>query len=58
MLCCNRSYQKNFDENLKDRFDNAYNFCKLDINKSILMLQKGAYGYENIDDWKNFFEAL
>ena len=43
MLCCNRSYQKNFDENLKDRFANAYNFCKLDINKSILILQKGAY---------------
>lgn len=58
MLCCNRSYQKNFDENLKDRFANAYNFCKLDINKSILMLQKSAYRYENIDDWKNFFEAL
>ena len=54
MLCCNRSYQKNFDENLKDRFANAYNFRNLDINKSILMLQKGAYRYENIDDWKNF----
>ena len=58
MLCCNRSYQKNFDENLKDRFANAYNFRNLDINKSILMLQKGAYRYENIDDWKIFFEAL
>lgn len=58
MLCCNRSYQKNFDENLKDRFANAYNFRNLDINKSILMLQKSAYRYENIDDWKNFFEAL
>lgn len=58
MLCCNRSYQKKFDENLKDRFANAYNFRNLDINKSILMLQKGAYRYENIDDWKNFFEAL
>ena len=41
-LWCSRNYQKKFDENLKKRFFNAYKFSNPDINKFILMLQKGV----------------
>ena len=36
-LCCNKSYEKRFDENLKKRFFNIHKFSKHDINKYILL---------------------
>ena len=44
-LCCNRTYQKTFDGNLKKRYFNTYTFSSRDINKFILLLRKGAYPY-------------
>ena len=45
-FCCNEYYQKNFEEILKKRFANIYKFSNHDINKFILLLQKGVYPYE------------
>ena len=44
-------YQQNFDERLKEQFFNTYKFSKHDNNKFILLLQKGIYPYEYMDDW-------
>ena len=41
-LCCNKNYQKKFDENLKMKFTNI-----------ILLLREGIYPYEYIGDWRN-----
>ena len=37
-LCCNRKYQKKFDENLKKHFANTYKFSNHDINTFVLLL--------------------
>ena len=41
---------------MKKRFANTYNFSNHDINKSVLLLGKGVYLYEYMDDWKKFNE--
>ena len=51
-LCYNKNYQK-FHENLK-KFANTYEPAKQDIIKFILLLKKGVYPYEWIDDWYKF----
>ena len=57
-LCWNKNYQKRFDENLKKRLFNTFKFSNLDINKSILLLQKAVYPYVYMDDWEIFNETL
>ena len=39
------------------RFANTHEFCDGDINKFILLLRKGVYPYEYIDNWKRFNET-
>ena len=53
-LCRNENYQKAFDENFKKRFANTYNFPNHDISKFFLLLRKGVYPYEYIDDREKF----
>ena len=36
-LCCNKNYQKKFDENLKMQFVNTYKYSNHDISKFILL---------------------
>ena len=55
-LCCNKNYQHKFDEKLKERFFNTYKFFNYNNNKFILLLRKGVYPYEYMDDWKKFNE--
>ena len=55
-LCCNRNHQIQFDENLKKRFVNTYNFSKHCINKFILLLEKRVYPYEYMHNWQKFNE--
>ena len=48
---------KNSKELIK-RFANTYEFCNKDINKFVLLLKKGVYPYEYMDNWERFDEML
>ena len=56
-LSCNKNYWNKLDEELKKKFKNTNKFSNNDINKFILLLRKGVYPYEYMDDWENFNEA-
>ena len=51
---CKKNYEKNFNEELIQRFANAYEFCDGDLNKLIFLLSKGVYPYEYMDSWQRF----
>ena len=57
---CKRRYSKKISEklekNLIKKFKNTYRFCNKDINKFMLLLRKGIYPYEYMDDWNRFDE--
>ena len=38
-------------------FKNTFKFSDNDINKFILLLRKGIYPYEYVDDWEKFNET-
>ena len=54
---CKKNYKKNFNKELIKRFANIYEFCNEDINKSILLVRKGVYPYEHMDNWERFDET-
>ena len=47
---CEQYYKKNFNKELIKRFKSAYEFCNKDLNKFILLLRKGVYLYEYMDN--------
>ena len=49
-LSYNKDYSNKIDEELKKRFKNTLKFSNNDINKFILLLRKGVYPYEYMDD--------
>ena len=49
-LFCNKDCLNKIDEELKKRFKNTFKFSNNDINKFILLLRKGVYPYEYMDD--------
>ena len=53
---CKMNYEKNFNKELIKRFGNTYNLCNGDLNKFILLLRKGVYSYEHMDNWERFDE--
>ena len=57
-LICNKSYQIKFYGKLKEQVFNAYKLSNHDNNKFILLLQKGVYPHEYMDDWGKFNETL
>ena len=57
-LSCNKDYSNKIVEELKKRFKNTFKFSNNDINKFILLLRKGVYRYEYMDDWEKFNETL
>ena len=52
-----KDYLNKTDDELKKRFNNTFKFSDNDINKSIFLLQKGAYPYEYMDEWEKFNET-
>ena len=57
-LSRNKDYSNKFDEELKKKFKNPFQFSNNDINKFTLVLRKGVYPYEYIDDWEKFNETI
>ena len=55
---CKKNYKKDFNKELIKRFASTYWFCNKDLNKFILLLRKGVYPYEYMDNWERFNEAL
>ena len=56
-LSCNKDYSNKIDEELKKRFKNTFKFSNNDINKFILLLTKGVYPSEYMDERKKFNET-
>ena len=54
---CSKDYSNKLDEKLKKRLKSTFKFFKNDINKSILLLRKGVYLYEYMDEWTKFNET-
>ena len=54
---CKTNYEKDFNKELIERFANVYEFCNGDLNKFILLLRKGVYPYEYMDNWERFDET-
>ena len=53
---CKKNYEKDFNKELIERFASIYEFCNGDLNKFILLLRKGSYPYEYMDNWERFDE--
>ena len=43
------NYEKIFNKELIQRYQNIYEFCNEDLNKFLLLLRKGVYPYEYRD---------
>ena len=54
---CKKNYKKDFNKELIKRFEDTYKFCNEDINNFFLLLRKGVYPHENIDNWERFDET-
>ena len=54
---CKQYYRKKFNKELIKRFASTYEFCNKDLNKFILLLRKGVYPYEYMDNLERFNET-
>ena len=55
---CEKEYEKEFNKELIERFANTYKFCDNDLDKFIMLLRKGVYPCEYIDEWDKFNEKV
>ena len=51
---CKKNYEKNFNNDIIQRFANTYEFCNGDLNKFILLLRKSVDPCEYMDSWQRF----
>ena len=49
--------KKELVNKLIEKFPTTYQFCNKDLDKFLLLLRKGVYPYEYMDNWKRFNEA-
>ena len=54
---CEQYYKKKFNKDLIKRFASTYEFCNKNLNKFVLLLRKGVYPYEYMDNWERFNET-
>ena len=54
---CKTYYEKGFNKELIERFASTYEFCNKDLNKFILLLRKGVYPNEYMDNLERFNET-
>ena len=54
---CKQSYEKGVNRELIKRFASTYEFCNENLSKFILLLRKGVYLYEYMDNWERFNET-
>ena len=55
---CKQNYEKDFSKELIKRFTSTYEFCNGNLNKFILLLRKGVYPYDDMDNLERFDETL
>ena len=53
-----KEYEKDLNNELIGRFENTYKFCNNDLDKFIMLLRKGVYPSEYIDEWDKFNEKV
>ena len=54
---CKQRYRKKINKELIKRFAGTYEFCNKDLNKFIVLLRKGVYPYEYMNNWERFNET-
>ena len=54
---CEQYYRKKFNKQLTKRFASTYEFCNKDLNKFILLLRRGVFPFEYMDNWERFNET-
>ena len=54
---CKQHYEKGFNKELIERFASTYEFCNGNLNKFTLLLRKGVYPYEYLDNLERFNET-
>ena len=53
---CKEEWKRPINE-LIEKFPGIYQFCNGDLNKFVLLLRKGVYPYEYMDNWKKIDET-